>query len=86
MNSILLTPRFVEKAQMLREAEIEYKELLKQLEEDENVTKEDLENFKKNALVHKSVLEVRKRAQQLQELRSSPERYHKVDSKIAQNI
>ena len=47
---------------MLREAEQEYKDLLKQLEEDENVTREDLENFKKNALVHKSILEVRKRA------------------------
>lgn len=47
---------------MLREAEQEYKDLLKQLEEDENVTREDLENFKKNALIHKSVLEVRRRA------------------------
>lgn len=68
---------------MLREAEQEYKELLKQLEEDENVTKEDLENFKKNALVHKSVLEVRRRAQQMRDIRSSPERYYHVDSKIA---
>ncbi len=48
------------------------------MEEDENVTKEDIENFKKNALVHKSVLEVRKRAQQLQEMRGSPQRYHHV--------
>lgn len=48
---------------MLKEAAEEYKELLKQLEEDENVTKEDLEAFKKNALVHRSVLEVRRRAQ-----------------------
>jgi len=39
--------------------------LLRQLEEDENVTREDLENFKKNALVHKSILEVRRRAQAL---------------------
>lgn len=59
---------------------------MKQLEEDENVTKEDLENFKKNALVHKSVLEVRRRAQQMRDIRSSPERYCHVDSKIAQNI
>jgi len=50
---------------MLREAEQEYKDLLRQLEEDENVTREDLENFKKNALVHKSILEVRRRAQAL---------------------
>lgn len=83
--SPFVTP-ILEKAQMLKEAELEYKELLKQLEEDENVTKEDLENFKKNALVHKSVLEVRRRAQALQEIRSSPTRYNKVDSKIAQNI
>jgi len=47
---------------MLKEAEQEYKDLLHQLEEDENVTREDLENFKKNALVHKSILEVRRRA------------------------
>lgn len=55
----------IEKSQMLREAEQEYKDLLRQLEEDENVTREDLENFKKNALVHKSILEVRRRAQAL---------------------
>jgi hypothetical protein len=54
---------------MLKEAEQEYKELLRQLEEDENVTREDLENFKKNALVHKSILEVRRRAQALQDIR-----------------
>lgn len=53
----------IEKSQLLREAETEYKDLLHQLEEDENVTREDLENFKKNALVHKSVLDVRRRAQ-----------------------
>ena len=48
---------------MLKEAEQEYKDLLRQLEEDDNVTREDLEAFKKNALIHKSVLEVRRRAQ-----------------------
>lgn len=63
---------------MLKEAEQEYKELLRQLEEDENVTREDLENFKKNALVHKSILEVRRRAQALQDIRSSPDRYRKT--------
>jgi hypothetical protein len=47
---------------MLREAEQEYKDLLKQLEEDDNVTREEIENFKRNALIHKSVLEVRRRA------------------------
>jgi hypothetical protein len=54
--------RSIEKSQMLREAEQEYKDLLKQLEEDDNVTREEIENFKKNALIHKSVLEVRRRA------------------------
>jgi hypothetical protein len=68
----------IEKSQMLKEAEQEYKDLLRQLEEDENVTREDLENFKKNALVHKSILEVRRRAQALQDIRSSPERYRKT--------
>ena len=58
--------------QMLREAEKEYKDLLKQLEEDDHVTKEDIENFKKNALIHKSVLEVRRRAQEMQQIRGSP--------------
>jgi hypothetical protein len=67
---------------MLREAELEYKELLRQLEEDENVTKEDINAFKKNALIHKSVLEVRRRAQEMHDIRSSPERYHAVPSKI----
>lgn len=67
---------------MLKEAEQEYKELLKQLEEDDNVTREDIENFKKNALIHKSIIEVRRRAQVMQEIRSSPERYHHVQSKI----
>lgn len=76
----------VEKSLLLKEAEDEYKELLRQLEEDENVTREDIENFKKNALVHKSILEIRRRAQELQDVRSSPERYKKVPSKIQQNI
>lgn len=71
---------------MLREAEQEYKDLLRQLEEDENVTREDLENFKKNALVHKSILEVRRRAQALQDIRASPDRYRKAQSKVGQNI
>jgi hypothetical protein len=43
---------FVEKSQMLKEVEAEYKDLLRQLEEDEHVTREDIEAFKKNALVH----------------------------------
>jgi hypothetical protein len=47
---------------MLKEAELEYKDLLRQLEEDDNVTREDIENFKKNALIHKSIMEVRRRA------------------------
>lgn len=76
----------IEKSLLLKEAEDEYKELLRQLEEDENVTREDIENFKKNALVHKSILEIRRRAQELHEVRSSPERYRKVPSKIQQNI
>lgn len=71
---------------MLKEAEQEYKDLLRQLEEDDNVTREDLEAFKKNALIHKSVLEVRRRAQAMQEVRRSPERYRQVESKIGQNI
>jgi len=37
---------------MLREVEQEYKELLRRLEEDENLTKEEIEIFKKNAIVH----------------------------------
>jgi hypothetical protein len=37
---------------MLKEVEAEYKDLLRQLEEDEHVTREDIEAFKKNALVH----------------------------------
>jgi len=52
----------LEKSQMLKEAEQEYRDLLRQLEEDDNVTREELETFKKNALIHKSVLEVRRRA------------------------
>jgi hypothetical protein len=71
---------------MLREAEIEYRELLKQLEEDENVTREDIETFKKNAILHQSILEVRKRAQHQAEIRQSPERYRSFHSKIGQNI
>ena len=45
----------LEKSKIIREAEVEYKDLLRQLEEDENVTAEDIESFKKNALIHKSV-------------------------------
>ena len=47
---------------MLKEVEQEYKALLTQLEEDENVTREDIEAFKKKALIHQSLIEVRKRA------------------------
>ncbi len=57
---------------MLREAEQEYKELLRQLEEDDSVTKEEIDKFKKNALIHRSVLEVRRRAQEMKDLRCSP--------------
>ena len=53
---------YLEKSIMLREAEQEYRELMRQLEEDENVTREDIEIFKKNAILHHSILEVRKRA------------------------
>jgi hypothetical protein len=47
---------------MLREAEEEYKDVLRQLEEDENVTVEDIDTFKKNVLIQKSILEVKRRA------------------------
>lgn len=69
-HGIVTTPYIVlEKSQMLREVEAEYKELLRQLEEDENVTREDIEAFKKNALVHQSIIEVRKRAHHQAEIR-----------------
>jgi demethoxyubiquinone hydroxylase (CLK1/Coq7/Cat5 family) len=58
----MISTSSIEKSQMLREAEQEYKDLLRQLEEDDNVTREEIENFKKNALIHKSVLVVRRRA------------------------
>mgnify|MGYP001806423948 CR=1 FL=1 len=54
---------------MLREVEAEYKEILKQLEDDEHVTREDIEAFKKNAIVTQSIIEVRKRAQHQAEIR-----------------
>ena len=57
---------------MLKEAEGEYRELIKQMEEDDNITLEDIENFKKNALIHRSVLDVRKRALEMQHNRGSP--------------
>ena len=61
---------------MLKEAEGEYRELIKQMEEDDNITLEDIENFKKNALIHRSVLDVRKRALEMQHNRGSPQRYN----------
>ena len=56
------------------------------MEEDENVTREDIELFKKNAILHHSIIEVRKRAHHQAEIRQSPERYHSIGSKIAQNM
>jgi hypothetical protein len=53
------------------------------MEEDENLTAEDIETFKKNALIHRSILDVRKRAQIQQQIRRSPERYSHVKSKVA---
>ena len=71
---------------MLREVEQEYKELLRRLEEDENLTKEEIEIFKKNAIVHQSLIEVRRRAREQEEKRKSPERYRSVNSKVSKNV
>jgi hypothetical protein len=61
-NQIVLPLINIEKQKLLREAEDEYKEILKEMEADENLTVEDVETFKKNALVQKSIMEVKRRA------------------------
>jgi hypothetical protein len=52
VQDTLLLTLFLEKSQMLKEVELEYRELLRRLEEDENLTKEEIEEFKKNAIIH----------------------------------
>lgn len=58
--------QIVELGQSQCDAEVEYKDLLRQLEEDENVTAEDIEDFKRVAIIKRSIEEVRKRAEELQ--------------------
>lgn len=68
------------------DAEAEYKELLRQLEEDDNVTQEQIEDFKRVAIIQRSIEEVRKRAKDLQDIRRSPTRYNNVQSKVMQHV
>jgi hypothetical protein len=63
---------------MAKETESEYNERLRELEAQGELTKEEVEAYKKTALLLKSVDEVKRRAQELHEIRNSPERYKKV--------
>lgn len=61
----------------------EYNHYLEELKQKEGVTDEEIEEFKKAAIIKKSVDEIRKRYQDLEQIRKSPDRYNNVKSKVS---
>lgn len=54
--------------------------------EEKEASPEDIEKFKKNALLQKSMDEIKRRADEMHEIRGSPKRYRQVKSKVARNL
>jgi hypothetical protein len=73
-----------EKAEMEKFAKVEYDHEIDVLRHTEGVTEADVEHFQKSAIIKKSVEEVQRRAMEQKVVRSSPQRYKTVKSKVAQ--
>jgi hypothetical protein len=59
---------------------------LRDLAREDGVTQEDVEDFKKVVLIQKSIGDVKQRALEQEEIRTSPDRYRKVKSRIKMNL
>jgi hypothetical protein len=59
---------------------------LHQLANEEGVTDQDVEHFKKSMLIKKSLEHVRMRAKEQEEIRNSPDRYRKIKSRVKMNM
>lgn len=69
-----------DKAYLQEMAKEEYYSKLSQMNDDE------AKNFEKTAIIQMSVDEVKKRAQEMEAIRKSPDRYKHVKSKVASNL
>ena len=64
----------------------DYYRQLEELKATEGVTEQDVKDYEQTALIRKSIDEVKKRYQDLDEIRRSPARYQTVKSKVARCI
>ena len=56
------------------------------MQNDKKHSAEDIEHFKKHQVLQRSVNDVRKRAEEMDLMRRSPNRYNKVKSQVAKNL
>lgn len=75
-----------EKAEQDDWAKEEYEREIDELKHQEGVTTADIDQFKKSAIIKKSIENVKMRAQQLAAVRHSPTRYQNVKSKVSRCI
>jgi hypothetical protein len=59
---------------------------LRHLANQDGVTDQDVEHFKKSMLIKKSLEHVRMRAKEQHEIRNSPDRYRKIKSRVSMNM
>ncbi len=59
---------------------------MKDLANEDGITPEDVNDFKKTVLIQKSIDDVKQRAFEQEEIRTSPDRYRKIKSRIKMNM
>ena len=64
----------------------EYYRTLDELKQTEGITEEDVKEYERTAIIRKSIDEVKRRYQDLDEVRKSPARYTTVKSKVSRCI
>jgi hypothetical protein len=84
MPSINIDPN--EKAAYEELSRHAYHQELEELEQQRGVTSGDIDDYKKCLLLKRSLEDVRERAQEMKEIRKSPERYSNVKSKVKRNV
>jgi hypothetical protein len=71
-----------DKEESNKQALADYQQALEELQKDETVNEDDIAEFKKQQLLMKSVGDIKKRAQEMKDIRASPSRYNRVHSKV----
>ena len=56
------------------------------MEADDNITEEDIKNYKQAEIVRASINCIKERAQKQDHIRHSPQNYRHVKSRVAKNI